>query len=292
MPPPKRQTRLSSISLDQVSHRYANGTVALAAMDVQLRAGEFVSVLGPSGCGKSTLLRLLAGLEKPSSGLVNVPSGESIGFVFQAPTLMPWASVAQNVALPLRINQQRLGLSNSTITQRVNEQLVDVGLADFAQARPSQLSGGMQMRVAVARALVTRPSLLLMDEPFAALDEITRQRLADDLLAQWQRRGFTVLFVTHNVFEAAYLSQRVLVMSARPGRVCADIRVDAPERGAAFRRSAQYLASCTALSMALEQAMGTPAASAPYDSSQEQPSWGSAFPVAGSDSPEKPQHET
>ena len=229
--------------------------MALAEVDLRLVAGEFVSLLGPSGCGKSTVLRLLAGLEKPSGGSVTVATGESVGCVFQSPTLMPWASVAQNVALPLRISQRRSGVSTNDIAPRVREQLIDVGLADFADARPSQLSGGMQMRVAVARALVTQPSLLLMDEPFAALVEITRQRLADNLLGQWQRRGFTVLFVTHNVYEAVYLSQRVLVMSARPGRISADIRIDALSRGAQFRRSAPYFASCTELFMALEQAM-------------------------------------
>lgn len=251
-------TPLSTIGIEHLSHRYASGTQALADVSLSIAAGEFVALLGPSGCGKSTLLRLLAGLERASRGTLMVPRDSGVGYVFQAPTLMPWASVAENVALPLRIAGK---LASKTLRDRVAVQLQRVGLNGFAEAHPAELSGGMQMRVSVARALITEPQLLLMDEPFAALDEITRQRLGDDLLALWQQQRFTTVFVTHSVYEAVYLSERVLVMSARPGRIVADIRIDAPAaRGATFRRSADYLRSCAEVSLALEQSMAPVAA--------------------------------
>ena len=236
--------------------------VALEGFDLAVQPGQFVTLLGPSGCGKSTALRIVAGLSEPSRGRVVRPQPQSgvpdVGFVFQEPTLMPWATVAANVALPLTLRR----LPAAEIASRVEAMLARVGLSDFARAYPRQLSGGMQMRVSIARALVTAPALLLMDEPFAALDEITRFRLNDDLLALWQALGQTVVFVTHSVFESVYLSQRVLVMQARPGRIVAEIAIDAPlPRGELFRTSADYAALCRRVSQALHAASdaGAPA---------------------------------
>ena len=238
-----------------VGKTFANGVRALDGLDLSVERGEFLALLGPSGCGKSTALRLLAGLAEPSEGrLERHPPGreQDVGFVFQEPTLMPWATVAANVALPLKL--RRVG--REEVKSRVAEALEMVGLAGFAAAYPRELSGGMRMRASLARALALRPALLLMDEPFAALDEITRFRLNDDLLALWRAQGWTVVFVTHSVFEAVYLAQRVAVMTARPGRVAAQIRIDAPyPRDPGFRTSAPYGALCRRASMALEEAM-------------------------------------
>jgi NitT/TauT family transport system ATP-binding protein len=204
------------IDIQGVTLTYPNGTEALRPVNLQLRAGEFVSLLGPSGCGKSTLLKLVAGLLRPSQGQVSVQAkGQEVAFVFQEPTLMPWADVQTNVRLPLDLAQ----VPRTQADARVAEALKLVGLQDFARHRPRELSGGMQMRVSIARGLVTRPKLLLMDEPFGALDDITRHKLDADLLALVQAQGLTVLFVTHSISEAAYLSDRVVVMAARPGRV-------------------------------------------------------------------------
>ena len=205
--------------------RFASGVEALSGVDLAVGRGRFASVVGPSGCGKSTLLRLVAGLEEPSGGALAVngrapraPGADDLGFVFQDPTLLPWRSVARNVGLPLELRR-------TPDAGRVRELLELVGLADFADACPAQLSGGMRMRASIARALAIRPRLLLLDEPFGALDEITRQRLNEELLRLWQEDGWTGLFVTHNVSEAVFLSQQVLVMGARPGRVLADVDV-------------------------------------------------------------------
>jgi NitT/TauT family transport system ATP-binding protein len=211
------------IDLKGVSKKFPNGTVALESISARIAAGEFVALLGPSGCGKSTLLRLLAGLEEPSAGEIEWP-GEApkpgdIGFVFQDATLMPWASAAENVFLPLKLR----GKSRGETRDAVQAALAQVGLGEFAEAKPASLSGGMRMRVSIARALVSEPKLLLMDEPFAALDEFTRFKLQADLRAVWQRTGKTIVFVTHSIYEAAYLATRVLVMSPRPGRVAADV---------------------------------------------------------------------
>jgi len=204
------------IDIQGVTLTYPNDTEALRPVSLQLRAGEFVSLLGPSGCGKSTLLKLVAGLLRPSQGRLSVQAqGQDVAFVFQEPTLMPWADVQTNVRLPLDLAQ----LPRAQADARVAEALKLVGLQDFARHRPRELSGGMQMRVSIARGLVTRPKLLLMDEPFGALDDITRHKLDADLLALVQAQGLTVLFVTHSISEAAYLSDRVVVMAARPGRV-------------------------------------------------------------------------
>jgi NitT/TauT family transport system ATP-binding protein len=264
MPPSiKPQAAPSLLALHGVGKSFPNGTLALAKLDFDVRAGEFLSLLGPSGCGKSTALRIIAGLSAPSEGNVEwrSPGADKmrrIGFVFQEPTLMPWASVFDNVALPLVLK----GMARDTVAGQVNAALDRVALGKFSRAFPRELSGGMRMRVSIARALVTEPQLLLMDEPFAALDEITRFRLNNDLLRVWQATGTTVVFVTHSVFESVYLSSRILVMSARPGRISAQLAIEAPyPRDQNFRTSAEYAAYCRRASTALAEAMGeeTPA---------------------------------
>ncbi len=251
------------VSLRGVGKTFASGVAALAGLDLDVRAGEFLSVLGPSGCGKSTALRLVAGLAEPTDGRVIWPgsSGDDhrggdhrheIGFVFQEPTLMPWASVADNVWLPLRLR----GVSRRHARARIARSLALVGLQDFAKAYPRELSGGMKMRVSIARALAVEPKLLLMDEPFAALDEITRFRLNDDLLRLQREIGCTVVFVTHSVYESAYLSSRILIMSGRPGRIVAEIAGIAPaRRDGDFRTGLPYAGLCRQVSQALAQAM-------------------------------------
>ncbi|MFT6671718.1 MAG: NitT/TauT family transport system ATP-binding protein [Afipia broomeae] len=254
----------AAVALRDVTKIYDNGVAALGPLDLTVRAGEFVSLLGPSGCGKSTALRIMAGLNEPTSGNVQVAgrgardrSRHTIGFVFQEPTLMPWASVRGNVQLPLDLAH----VSRADAAARVNQALSQVGLAEFAEVYPRELSGGMKMRVSLARALVTDPEILLMDEPFAALDEITRFKLNNDLLALWRKLGKTVVFVTHSVFESVYLSQRVLIMTSRPGRIAREFRIDAAEpRGEAFRTSAEYAACCRDVSAALARASGAGAA--------------------------------
>ena len=247
------------VALRGVGKTFANGTVALAGLDLTVREGEFLSLLGPSGCGKSTALRIIAGLSEPTSGTVEWIEAEAasaagprrIGFVFQEPTLMPWATVAANVRLPLKL----AGLEPNA-PARVDAALARVGLSGFAQSYPRELSGGMKMRASIARALVTEPKLLLMDEPFAALDEITRFRLNNDLLALWQSLGKTVVFVTHSVFESVYLSQRIVVMTSRPGRVFTELLIDAPyPRDERFRTSADYVGHCRQVSEALARAI-------------------------------------
>ncbi|MFM7334547.1 MAG: ABC transporter ATP-binding protein [Tabrizicola sp.] len=236
-----------------------NGTVtALQGMNLELNEGDFLSLLGPSGCGKSTALRLIAGLMQPTQGRILWSGGQQkgdLGVVFQEPTLMPWATVAQNVYLPFRLRGQGF----DTVRSRVAEALDLVGLAQFHDAYPRELSGGMKMRVSIARALVTGPRLILMDEPFAALDEITRQKLNNDLLAMRDKIGCTVIFVTHSVFESVFLSDRIVVMAPRPGRVVQEIQVDAPyPRTMEFRTSTAYAAHAQVVSEALAQAMGEP----------------------------------
>ena len=243
------------MSLRGVTKVYDNGVAALGPLDLDVRKGEFVSLLGPSGCGKSTALRLIAGLNAPTSGTVGVAhragevrAGHPIGFVFQEPTLMPWTSVRENVRLPLKLAHAPAAEANA----RVDEALAQVGLAEFADAYPRELSGGMKMRVSLARALVTDPDILLMDEPFAALDEITRFRLNNDLLALWRNLRKTVIFVTHSVFESVYLSQRVIVMTARPGRISAEI--PHRRRRAAGRGFSNLRRLCRLLPRGLERA--------------------------------------
>jgi NitT/TauT family transport system ATP-binding protein len=247
-----------SVLLQGVNKTFATGVVALDRFNLDLKPGEFVSLLGPSGCGKSTALRLIAGLMQPTRGTVSWPGrGKSaageIGFVFQEPTLMPWSTVAGNVSLPLSLRH----INGAVAGERVAAALKQVGLDGFADAYPRQLSGGMKMRASIARALVTEPVLLLMDEPFAALDEVTRFKLNDDLIALWRAVKRTVVFVTHSVFESVYLSERVVVMTARPGRVFTELRINAPyPRDRLFRTSAEYAALCRQVSEALADASG------------------------------------
>jgi NitT/TauT family transport system ATP-binding protein len=211
---------MTLLSLSAVAKRFHSGTQALQGLSFDVAPGEFVSLLGPSGCGKSTALRLTAGLLTPDSGSIAFPQGRpETGFVFQEPTLMPWADALTNARLPLDLKSVRRDEANA----RAAAVLARVGLAGFERALPRELSGGMKMRVSLARALVAQPQLLLLDEPFAALDEITRAQLGEDLLRLWREDGLTVLFVTHGVSESAYLSRRVLVMTPRPGRIKADI---------------------------------------------------------------------
>ncbi len=247
---------LPVVTLQAVGKRYANGTLAVQGVELAIGQGDFVSLLGPSGCGKSTVLRMMAGLIEPTAGRIAMTGGSGtgdIGFVFQEPTLMPWASALKNVMLPLRL----AGTDRREAEGRAAAALASVGLAGFERAYPRALSGGMKMRVSIARALVTRPRLLLMDEPFAALDEITRHRLNNDLLTLWQAERFTAVFVTHSVFESVYLSRRIVVMAARPGRVVEDLEVDAPyPRDEVFRTSADYAARTRTVSDALHRAMG------------------------------------
>jgi len=213
-----------AVALHAAEKTYPNGTQALLPVNLQVQTGEFLTLLGPSGCGKSTLLKMVAGLLAPSAGSVQRAAGSTLGFVFQEATLMPWASVLSNVRLPLDL----AGVPRSASVPRVQQALRKVGLQDFEAALPRELSGGMRMRVSIARSLVTEPKLLLMDEPFGALDEITRQRLDSDLLALWQAQALTVLFVTHSIYEAVFLSRRVLVMAAQPGRVVDEVLIDEP----------------------------------------------------------------
>jgi NitT/TauT family transport system ATP-binding protein len=241
------------VALHDVGKSFANGVVALAHLNLEVRAGELLTLLGPSGCGKSTALRLIAGLEKPSSGTIAMPARRpgDIGFVFQDPTLMPWASVADNVLLPLRLQK----VPDDEARRRCEDVLALVGLSAFAKAYPHQLSGGMRMRVSIARALVPRPALLLMDEPFAAIDEISRFRLNDDLLRLKRELATTIVFVTHSVYESVYLATRIAVMAARPGRIVEEIIIASPlPRAENLRTSAAYLDYCNRAAKALARA--------------------------------------
>ncbi len=268
--PDRREPGSALVSLRRVTKQFSNGTLAVRDVDLDLASGEFVSLLGPSGCGKSTLLRMIAGLGDVSAGSIDWPasagnstagktgtgdggkSAHELGFVFQEPTLMPWSTAIANVMIPLKIK----GVARAEAEERSAAMLAAVGLDGFENAYPRELSGGMKMRVSIARALVTRPRILLMDEPFAALDEITRHKLNDDLLRLWSDQRFTAIFVTHSVFESVYLSQRIVVMAARPGRVIADLTVDAPyPRDELFRTSADYARLCRMASDTLKKAI-------------------------------------
>jgi len=251
------------LALRGVGKVFSNGVTALSDVGLTIREGDFLSLLGPSGCGKSTALRLIAGLSTPTSGVLDWRGGGSldranIGFVFQEPTLLPWASVFDNVWLPLRLK----GISRAKAAPAIHEMLARVHLTGFENAVPRELSGGMKMRVSIARAMVTKPRVLLMDEPFAALDEITRFKLNNDLLELWQDERFTVVFVTHSVFESVFLSNRVVVMAARPGRVFDELAIEASyPRDEAFRTSPDYAALCRQASDVLVSAINSTAGS-------------------------------
>jgi NitT/TauT family transport system ATP-binding protein len=249
------------LRLEGVGKEFASETVALSDVDLTIYPGEFISLLGPSGCGKSTLLKMIAGLAVPTAGSIDWPQSAydaegspepALSFVFQEPTLLPWRTAADNVHLPLLLS----GVGKKEAADRVCEALSQVRLSAFADRYPRQLSGGMKMRVSIARALVTRPRILLMDEPFAALDEITRGRLNDELLELFARRRLTVVFVTHSVYESVYLSSRIVVMSSRPGRIVSEIPVDVPyPRTEEYRTSPLYNERCRLASAALRLAM-------------------------------------
>ncbi|NJR39904.1 MAG: ABC transporter ATP-binding protein [Leptolyngbyaceae cyanobacterium CSU_1_4] len=238
-----------AITLSHISKVYTNGTIALTDFSLDIGEGEFISLVGPSGCGKSTVLRIIAGLGKMSAGNIawNLEP-RKLAFVFQEAALMPWATVQENIRLPLKL----AGISNRAACSAVAEAIALVDLQGWEKAYPRQLSGGMKMRVSIARALVTQPEILLMDEPFGALDEMTRSKLNSDVLNLWLQKHWTVVFVTHNIYEAVYLSNRVIVMAARPGRVVADVAIAAPyPRTESFRSSSPYHEYCQNISHAL-----------------------------------------
>jgi NitT/TauT family transport system ATP-binding protein len=241
------------LSLSAIAKSFDNGTKAIARLDMDVADGEFVSLVGPSGCGKSTALRIIAGLLSPDAGeLTFAAEKPEIGFVFQEPTLMPWASALANVRLPLDLEHMNRGEGGD----RAQKALARVGLGGFEKAFPRELSGGMKMRVSIARAIAAEPKLLLMDEPFAALDELTRQALNDDLLKLWREDSLTVVFVTHSVYESTYLSSRVVVMTPRPGRVAANIALSQPAaRDEHYRLTPAFTEAARTVSAALRQAM-------------------------------------
>lgn len=245
------------LTLTRVGRRFPGGTEALRDVSLDLFPHDFLALLGPSGCGKSTLLRLIAGLDRPDSGTLawadgHAPGPGQIGYVFQDATLLPWASAAENVYLPLRLR----GIPRDQAQPDIAAVLSRVGLTGFEAALPRQLSGGMRMRVSIARALVTRPRVLLMDEPFAALDEFTRHKLQRDLLSLWRELGTTIVFVTHSIYEAAFLARRIVLMTPRPGRIEREIASDlAP--GPDTRMAPAYAALVAEITGAMEQAMAS-----------------------------------
>lgn len=245
------------IKMDLVQKRFGKTVLAVESMSVSIRQGEFVTFLGPSGCGKSTALKMIAGLLPVTAGTITISppdkkSEQDLAFVFQEPTLMPWATVFNNVYLPLRL----AGIDRAAATPRVHAALVDVGLSRFEKSYPRELSGGMKMRVSIARAMVTKPRILLMDEPFAALDEMTRSKLNNDVVRIASQNGLTVVFVTHSVFESVYLSNRVIVMAARPGRVADELELKAPwPRSEDYRISQDFSTECRRVSETLKRTL-------------------------------------
>ena len=240
------------IVLRGVSRVFEGGVEAIRGLDLEIAGGEFVALLGPSGCGKSTLLRIIAGLDHATAGDVSINNGAGAraAFVFQDAHLLPWRTVLANVAVPLELQ----GVPTAQRLERARAAIEQVGLADAAGRYPAQLSGGMRMRASLARALVNDPELLLLDEPFAALDEITRQHLDDQLRALWSRRGMTTLFVTHSIIEAAFLADRAIVFTRRPARIVLDHRLELPdERTASLRGDARFAREMRRLYEALEQ---------------------------------------
>ena len=243
--------------LHRVERSFANGVQALGPLDLSVESGEFLSLLGPSGCGKSTCLRILAELLVPSAGTLDWSQGKPrIGFVFQDPTLMPWATSRDNVRLPLDLED----VPRDEADARADAALARVGLTDFSQSFPRALSGGMRMRVSIARALASRPQLLLMDEPFAALDEISREALNEDLLRIWREDALTIVFVTHSVYESTFLSTRIVTLSPRPGRVAQEFHLSSPpDRSAEWRMSPEFAQAARDVSRSLRDSTRTAA---------------------------------
>ena len=253
-----RDSAARLVTFSRVGKTFDRGVVALKDVDLTVYEGEFLSLLGPSGCGKSTMLRIVAGLAGVTRGSLawndeQSPSARrEIGFVFQEPTLMPWATVVGNIMVPLKLR----GTAKAEARPRVQQAIAQVGLSGFERAYPRQLSGGMRMRVSIARALVAEPRILLMDEPFAALDEITRSKLNDDLLRLWADQRWTIVFVTHSVYESVYLSSRIAVMTARPGMITAEVAVEQPyPRSQEFRTTPTYGEYCRKVSALLAETL-------------------------------------
>jgi NitT/TauT family transport system ATP-binding protein len=255
-------TSVAHLSVNQITQTFEGAGLVLGPVSFSAKPGERIALVGPSGCGKSTMLRLIADLDRPASGQIDIaqPSDQDapdkernadIGFVFQDAALLPWANVIDNVWLPLRLK----GMSRNDAKGRISELLDRVGLVGWGEAKPAQLSGGMKMRVSIARSLIERPSLLLMDEPFAALDELTRFDLNDMLSDLIEQTGITLVFVTHTVLEAVYLADRIIVLSAHPGQIVADLPIDLPHpRNADLRATPAFLARCATVSGALRAA--------------------------------------
>jgi NitT/TauT family transport system ATP-binding protein len=243
------------LSISHVARRFPGGVEALRDTSLRVSEADFVALVGPSGCGKSTLLRLIAGLDQPDDGRLTwdggPPAPGDIGYVFQDATLLPWATAEDNVFLPLRLR----GMARDAAMPKVHAILHHVGLERFEKARPRALSGGMRMRVSIARALVTKPRLLLMDEPFAALDEFTRHKLQADLLDVWRSAGCTVMFVTHSIYEAAFLARRIVLMTPRPGRIDREI-ASGLTPGPETRLDPAYAALVTEIARGMEDALG------------------------------------
>ena len=247
-PPMRRKPGGASIGIHGVGKRFDTGVQALSSIDLEIAGGEFVAIVGPSGCGKSTLLRIVAGLIPPSEGLCRRADKAMAAFVFQEAALLPWRDVTGNVELLMELER----VAEPDRRRRGAQALAQVGLAGFEKAYPHELSGGMRMRLSLARAIALEPDLMLLDEPLAAVDELTRDVLQDELLALWRSIGFTALLVTHNVAEAVYLSNRVIVMSARPGRILGIIDVPfADERSPELRDTPEFTATCSRISRAL-----------------------------------------
>ena len=243
------------LDIVSVGRKFSGGTVALENVSLRIEENNFLALLGPSGCGKSTLLRLIAGLDRPDTGRLawdggRAPAAGEIGYVFQDATLLPWASAADNVFLPLRLRH----VGRTAAMPLVHDALARVGLVGFENARPRELSGGMRMRVSIARALVTRPRLLLMDEPFAALDEFTRHGLQADLVALWREIGCTIVFVTHSIYEAAFVARRIVLMTPRPGRIFRELCTPSTA-GAETRLDPSYSALVATISKAMAAAL-------------------------------------
>jgi NitT/TauT family transport system ATP-binding protein len=246
---PSNTSPIAAVCIRDLRRVFDNNVTAIESLTLEIQSGEFIAILGPSGCGKSTLLRILAGLDRPTSGSVDVGEGK-IAYVFQDAHLLPWRNVLRNAALPLEL----MGMNRSDRLAAASDALAQVGLSDAVQRYPAQLSGGMKMRVSLARALVTRPKLLLLDEPFAALDEITRQKLDEQLRDLWLSHRMTVVFVTHSTAEATFLANRAVVLSKRPARIVSDLVINLPEkRDGALRSDSAFAQATRSIYEALER---------------------------------------